>query len=95
VLDRTGREAFVNHIHVEDRMAQGHHADALAQGLQYARALATQLISAFPDDPFDVVLAVGDSSMVRFCRRRANEPPWVSPELDGYVDEAVLLLRVE
>jgi hypothetical protein len=40
-------------------------------------------------------LAVGDSSTVRFYRRRANEPPWISADLEGYDDEAVLLLSVE
>jgi hypothetical protein len=41
------------------------------------------------------VFAVGDSSTVRFYRRRANEPPWISADLEGNSDEAVLLLSVD
>jgi hypothetical protein len=95
LLDQTGREALVNHIHVEDRLSQRDGADLVAQALQYARALAERLASAFPLYAFDVVLAVGDASTVRFYRRRAHEPPWISADLEGYRDEAVLVLRVE
>ena len=94
LLDRTGREALVNHVHVEDRVAQRDGTD-LAQALLYARGLAARLVAEFPGYAFDVVLAVRDSSTVRFYRRRANEPPWISAELEGYDDEAVLVLKVE
>jgi hypothetical protein len=40
LLDQTGREALVNHIHIEDRMAQRDDAAVVAQALHYARALA-------------------------------------------------------
>ena len=95
LLDKTGLEALVNHIHVEDRLAQRDGANLVAQALHYARALAERLVSAFPSYAFGVVLAVGDSSTVRFYRRRANEPPWISADLEGYHDEAVLVLTAE
>jgi hypothetical protein len=93
--DRTGREALVNHVHIEDRIAQRDDAAILAQAVHYAHVLAERLVSAFPGYGFDVVLAVGDSATVRFYRRRANEPPWISADFEGDGVEAVLLLSVD
>jgi hypothetical protein len=95
LLDQTGREALVNHVHIDDRIAQRDDVAVVAQALHYAHALAERLMAAFPGYAFDVVLAVGDSSTVRFYRRRATEPPWISADLERYGDEAVLLLSVD
>jgi hypothetical protein len=56
--------------------------------------VSTSALSTFPGYAFDAVLAVGDSSTVRFYRRRANEPPWIAADLEGYEAEAVLVLTV-
>lgn len=94
-LDQTGREAFVNHIHIEDWLTQRDDAGLDAQAMHYARALAERLDAAFPNHAFDVVLAVGDSSTVRFYRHRSNESPYLSADLESYEDEAMLVLRID
>jgi hypothetical protein len=94
LLDQTGREALVNHVHIEDELAHDDKSFVVAQALRYTRGLAEHLASALPGDGFDVVLAVGDSPVVRFYCRRVNEPPWLTTDLEAYEQEAVLLLTV-
>ena len=93
-LDATGREAFVNHVHIDDQLAQGGRRDVARQGWLYAHALVGELGRVFPEAAFEVVLAIGDSATVRFYRRRAHEPPWISADLESYEREAVLVLDV-
>jgi hypothetical protein len=95
LLDQTGREALVNHVHVEDRLPQLDGPAVISQASQFARALAERLVSTFPGAEFDVVLAIGDSVTVRFYRRRSNEPPWLASDLESYQGEAVLVLTVD
>jgi hypothetical protein len=95
LVDQTGREALVNHVHVESRVAPGASMDPVLQGLLYARALTERLHTEFPGTGFDVVFAASDSVTVRFCRRRANEPPWIAADVEGYEHEAVLVRSVE
>lgn len=93
LLDATGREALVNHVHIEGCLAASAGEDAIAQAARYARALAERLDAAFPAYAFHVVLAVGDSPTVRFYRVRSDEPAWISTDLEGYANEAVLVLK--
>ncbi len=94
LLDRTGREALVNHIHVDGQLPANDSAEAVSQALRYARAVAERLDSDYPGSAFHVVLAIGDSATVRFYRLRANEAPWIPHDLEGYENEAVLVLTV-
>ncbi len=94
LLDQTGREALVNHVHIEDELAQTDSSFVAGQAMRYTRGLAENLASAFPGDGFDVVLAIGDSPVVRFYRLRVNEPPWITTDLEAYKHEAVLVLTV-
>jgi hypothetical protein len=91
-LDRTGREALINHIHIADRLQT--RENMAEQGRLYAVALAAQLADACPGGRFTVVMSVGDDCVVRSYMRRPNEIPWISDDLEGYLDEAVLALAV-
>ena len=95
LLDQTGREALINHVHIDDRLGRSDRDEVLGQGWLYAHGLADRLASAFPGRAFDVVFAVGDSSTVRFYRRRATEAPWILSDLESYKHEAMLVLMIE
>ena len=91
-LDRTGREALVNHIHIADRLQT--RENMAEQGCLYAVALAARLADTYPDDKFTVVMSVGDNCVVRSYVTRPDEVPWLSDDLEGYLSEAILALDV-
>jgi len=89
--DRTGYEAFVNHVHfpLDD------HRESLLKCLTYASNLQRELTAISAGRRFLIILsAEGTNSTVRFHQVRPNEN-WLSDDLEGYKEEAILLLPVE
>jgi len=93
VFDKTGLEAFVNHIHVEDEPPDAEAAEVRRQAALYVGRLRDELRRAYPTLAFVVVMAIGDSTLVRFHRDRPGQG-WLADDLEGYETEAVLRLRI-
>jgi hypothetical protein len=93
--DLTGFECFVNHIHVEDQL-DGPVTDQtqiLKQGIAFALATESQLCSIFSGKPFKVIVAAtAHDCGVRFHLVRPGEE-WLASNLDGYAEEAILVLE--
>jgi hypothetical protein len=89
--DRTGFEAFVNHVHFpldDDR-------ESLLKCLTYATNLQGELKAVAAGRRFLIIVSVQNAEcVVRFHQVRPNES-WVSKNLEGYEDEGILLLPVE
>jgi len=93
--DLTGFECFVNHIHVEDELdgPVDSRTRLLRQAIAFAVAVNNQLHSLFPGKAFRVIVAAsGSGSGVRFHAVRPEEE-WLASDLDGYEEEAVLVLE--
>lgn len=92
--DLTGFECFVNHIRIEDQL-EGFLADKTAllrQGIAFALATESQLHFKFPGRPFNVIVAeTSHGCGVRFHLVRRGEE-WLADDLDGYREEAILVL---
>jgi hypothetical protein len=89
--DRTGFECFVNHVHFP---YDGSRA-SLQSCLKFATALQKGLTEFGEGRRFLVIVSVSaDSCVVRFHQCRPNEN-WVADDLEGYSEEAILILPVE
>jgi hypothetical protein len=93
--DLTGFECFVNHIHVEDQLDNPIPTQTalLKQGIAFALATESRIRSTFPGKPFKVIVAANQSGCgVRFHLVRPGEE-WLASDLDGYGEEAILVLE--
>lgn len=93
--DRTGYEAFINHLHIADILEAGAEestARILSQAVAFARGLEALVA---PHGPFEIVVAIDKESPsdcnVRFYRRRPGET-WIADDLEGYKEEGILVL---
>ena len=91
-FDETGLEAFVNHIHVEDVLPDAAPTDVRRQAACLVGRLREELHRAYPALTFVVIVAVGDSTTVRFHRDRPGQS-WLAADLESYDAEAILRLR--
>jgi hypothetical protein len=93
--DRTGYECFVNHIHVEDYFDEDGSFGQIArlgQGIAFANDLKERLSSFSADENFRLIVSSDESSCsVRFHVIRNGEE-WLSPDLNSYQQEAILVL---
>lgn len=93
--DLTGYECFVNHVHVEDHVDNSisEQPALLKQGIAFALAVESGLCSTFPGKPFKVIVAATTRGCgVRFHSVRTGEE-WLASNLDGYAEEAILVLE--
>jgi hypothetical protein len=92
--DSTGFECAVNSLHVEDYLEPQPGGHALAPiAITCARWLASQLRQSVAD-PCRIIVNVrpaDGTSTLRFHKVRAGES-WLADDLEGYLDEAVLVL---
>lgn len=93
--DQTGLECSANRLRMETmlepRLARSCPLLLLTAGLMTARALSNEL--ARHAGRFNVILSYdGESCAVRFHKIRAGER-WLSEDLEGYVDEGVLVFE--
>lgn len=94
IEDRTGREAFVNHVHILDLIDHpklatpiSAHALDLAWRLAVliARIWGSKLRQEYPTSSFRIYATREDEPIVRFHRCYDSEAPWL--ESDGPVEE--------
>jgi hypothetical protein len=86
--DKTGFECFINHVHFP---FDGTSA-SLKSSLSYAIALQKALARIAKNRSFQVIISVDDHECtVRFHQLRQGEA-WIAEDLEGYAEEAVLLL---
>jgi len=89
--DKTGFECFINHIHLPFDGT----ATSLKSCLSYAIALQKGLARIAKNRSFQVIVAVEDHGCsVRFHQLRQGEA-WIAEDLEGYADDAVLLLETD
>jgi hypothetical protein len=97
-LDRTGRECFVNHVHIEDYVRKRTVVRVLSVGVEYASKLASLLRKACPRVPFRLVVGVDTHSKgctVRFYRVRRGGPGWFASGLERCADPVMSLTPQE
>jgi hypothetical protein len=90
--DRTGRECFVNHVHVDDHTPSTSALELAAIGFAFAKRLQEALPS-LGGHFIIIVSSDAESCSVRFHKARDGES-WLSDDLDAYGDEALLVLDV-
>ena len=97
-FDRTDVECSANHVHVGEFVDAGRSwslLELLVQAYKYAQALAALLDGK---GAFEVILGCQDPAAewagctVRFHLIRPGEE-WLAPDLEGYKEEAMLVLR--
>ena len=93
--DATGLECSANKLRMEAmfpaRIVQSFPLLLLTAGLVTARTVASEL--ARHPGRFNVIVSFdGDSCVVRFHKIRAGEK-WLADDLEGYVDEGVLVFE--
>jgi hypothetical protein len=89
--DKTGYECLINHIHLPFDGT----GDSLKSSLKYAVALHSALAQMGKNRRFQVILSVNEQECtVRFHQLRQGES-WIAEDLEGYAEEAVLLLRTD
>jgi hypothetical protein len=92
--DRTGFEAFINHVHVDHELGLPHsHPVALVQAGRLAERLAGRLEQVYRDDRFMIIVAVSDSCTLRFHKLRTGES-WIASDIESYRDEGVMTIPV-
>lgn len=88
-MDRTGYEAFQNHVHLDDIVQIDDFLQQLRSGLAVIESWSEKLKSYYPNYTFHIVLAfdaeeVGNC-VVRFYRLRDDETSWIDLEnIEGY-----------
>jgi hypothetical protein len=94
--DRTGYEAFVNHIHITDALGEaGECSPWLALGQAMALGLELEALVA-AHGSFQIVVAA-DMDLpadcnVRFYKLRSGEI-WIEDDLEGYAHEGILVIQ--
>src|ERR1700682_1112169 len=89
--DKTGFECFINHVH---HPLDGTDA-SLKACLSYAISLQKGLARIAKNRSFQVIVSVDDHECtIRFHQLRQGES-WLAEDLEGYTDEAVLVLGTE
>lgn len=89
--DRTGYEAFINHVH----FLAGDSKESLLGSLRYVLDLQDELMKIGSGRRFLIVMSQrNDGCVIRFHEIRAGES-WISDNLEGYEEEGILVLPVE
>jgi hypothetical protein len=88
--DRTGYECFVNHVHFPFDGT----SNSFLTCLGFAVALLHGLADWADDRRFEVIISVGGDCTVRFHEIRSDENQ-MADNLDGYREEAILILSVD
>jgi hypothetical protein len=96
LLDKTGFECFINHIHLPFRST----TESLVSCLAHAVSIEKALIPLAQNRRFRVIvgISVDDSSSERNCTIRFHQirsgEGWVADNLEGYESDAVLVFDV-
>ncbi len=89
VMDKTGYECFVNHIHLKEH---GSSAAVLGHAVAFCKRVSAEAVSIAPNRSVRFIISKnGKDWTVHFHTLRPDES-YVSPDLEGYAEEAVLVL---
>jgi hypothetical protein len=89
VMDKTGYECFVNHVHLKER---GDSAVVLAHALAFCKRVTAETLSVAPNRSVRFIISKnGEDWTVHFHTLRPDES-YVSDDLEAYAEEAVLVL---
>ncbi len=93
IADKTQCEAFVNHIHLFNKVGFKNKNSVIKIGVNIAKNLLKSLISIFPDKKFVVFLEVNvnDSTIIRFHQIWENEPLYI--DIKGFKDKNVKIFE--
>lgn len=89
VMDKTGYECFVNHVHLKER---GNSAAVLGHALAFCKRVSAEAVSVAPNRSVRFIVSKnGTDWTVHFHTLRPDES-YVSDDLEGYSEDAVLVL---
>jgi hypothetical protein len=89
VMDKTGYECFVNHVHLKEREDS---AAVLGHALAFCKRVSAEAVSVAPNRLVRFIISKnGKDWTVHFHTLRPDES-YVSDDLEGYAEEAVLVL---
>ena len=88
VMDKTGYECFVNHVHTEQR---GEAAAVLGQVVAFCTHMSAEAIRIAPNRSLRFVISKNGKDWAVHFHTLSHES-WVSNDLEGYTEEAVLVL---
>lgn len=91
--DRTGYEALMNHIHIEQYTDK----NFLPVGFGFLQKVSDILHKQFPDETFYGIVGVdleGRDCVVRFHCMHEGEIMWLEDDLEGYKIDAVCLIHL-
>ena len=90
VMDKTGYECFVNHVHLKDR---GDPTAVLRQAVAFCKRVSVEALRVDSKRSLRFIISKnGEDWTVHFHTHRPDEPGYVSDDLEGYAEEAVLVL---
>jgi hypothetical protein len=96
--DKTGFEASNNHIHISQYVDDGYRSPIkeLKLAMYILDAWKIKLKTDFPEYKFHLILSYdGKESTLRFHKYREDEGFWlIIDDLDGYEEEAILILEI-
>jgi hypothetical protein len=89
VMDKTGYECFVNHIHLKEH---GNAAAVLGHAVAFCKRVSAEAVCIAPNRSVRFIITKnGKDWTVHFHTLRPDES-YVSADLEGYAEEAVLVL---
>jgi hypothetical protein len=88
VMDKTGYECFVNHVHLKER---GDSAAALRQSVAFCTRVSAEAVRVVPNRSLRFIISKnGGDWTVHFHMLRSGES-WASDDLEAYLEDAVLI----
>jgi hypothetical protein len=96
--DRTGYEAFCNHIHLNDYFPEIEECplQSLILALRILETWKSKLRRNFPSMKFHLILSHDEyGSVLRFHKYRPEEGAWLNVDnINGYTEEGILLKEI-
>jgi hypothetical protein len=89
VMDKTGYECFVNHVHLKEREDS---AAVLGHAVAFCKRVSVEAVSVAPGRSVRFIISKnGNDWTVHFHILRPDES-YISDDLEGYAEDAVLVL---
>ncbi len=92
--DRTGYEANSNEVRINDFVEQCNINELMKLAEVVIESWKNKLKKEFPNYNFYIIVSVSDENIVlRFHKKRENEPTWLAEDLEKY-SEAIMLIAI-
>ena len=89
VMDKSGYECFVNHVHLKEH---GDSAAVLRQAVTFCRRVSVDALRVAPNRSVRFIISKNDEDWTVHFHTLRRDESWVSDDLEGYAEEAVLVL---